>query len=188
MSDGADHEKPWLFQNAAVRLRHAVLSLISSKPVTSTKRTANANPTAGDDTDVDCSWCTKRFKARRGGTRQRFCSVHCRMAFWSALRRWGEAALTAGTLIINAIRDADPAACTLPQPAKSPPSSAAADAATARFVVQIPQALIQRLAFRHFAICHYERDDLPVLLAALGRIGQKPTITETAEHVRVLSF
>ena len=84
----------------------------------------------------------------------------------------------------------------LPQPAKSPPpvpeagipSNAAPDAATARFVVEIPQALIQRLAFRHFAICHYERDDLPALLAALSRIGQKPTITETAEHVRVLSF
>jgi hypothetical protein len=82
-------------------------------------------------------------------------------------------------------------ACTLPQSAKSlppVPSNAAPDAATARFVVEIPQAMIQRLAFRHFAICHYERDDLPALLAALGRIGQKPTITETAEHVRVLSF
>ena len=35
------------------------------------------------------------------------------MAFWTALRRWGERAIDAGVLTIDDIRKGDPAACTL---------------------------------------------------------------------------
>ena len=171
-------------ERAALQLRRAVQLLIDPKPVTSTKRTANANPSAGDDTAVDCPWCTKRFTPRRGGTRQRFCSVRCRMAFWSALRRWGEAALTAGTLTIDAIRNADPGACTLPHRAKSPPPvpeaglpSSAAPEAMARVVVDLPKDLIKALVFRHFELRFGEQDDLAAVMAALHRVGYKPAVT-----------
>jgi hypothetical protein len=39
--------------------------------------------------------------------------------FWSALRRWGERAVAAGFLTIDAIKNRDPAACTLPPAAFS---------------------------------------------------------------------
>jgi hypothetical protein len=44
--------------------------------------------------------------------------------FWSALRRWGERAVAAGFLTIDAIKNGDPAACTLPRTTISPPSVA----------------------------------------------------------------
>jgi hypothetical protein len=53
------------------------------------------------------------FRARRGGSPQRFCGSKCRMMFWSALRRWGEQAVAAGILTIGDIRSGSPAACTL---------------------------------------------------------------------------
>jgi hypothetical protein len=73
----------------------------------------------------------------------------------------------------------------LPQPAKSPPpapeagipSNAAPDAATARFVVETPQALIQRMVFRHFELRFGEQDDLVAVMAALQRVGYRPTVT-----------
>ena len=117
------------------------------------------------------------------------------MAFWSALRGAGERALAAGTLTINAVRNGRLEACTLvgreeaPLPcSKIGSTDQPSPEPLKRFVVEIPQVLIQRLVFAHFAICHYERDDLPALLAALGRIGQKATITETADHVKMLSY
>jgi hypothetical protein len=42
------------------------------------------------------------------------------MAFWSALRRWGERAVAAGVLTIADIRNGAPAACTLLPGAISP--------------------------------------------------------------------
>ena len=45
-----------------------------------------------------CQWCERPFPARRGGSPQRFCRSSCRIAFWSALRRWGERAVAAGML------------------------------------------------------------------------------------------
>jgi hypothetical protein len=64
-------------------------------------------------TSTVCQWCDGPFRARRGGSPQRFCGAGCRTAFWSALRRWGERAVAAGILTINDIKKADPAACTL---------------------------------------------------------------------------
>lgn len=40
--------------------------------------------------------------------------------FWSALRRWGERAVAAGFLTIDAIKNCDPAACTLRSGSMSP--------------------------------------------------------------------
>jgi hypothetical protein len=44
--------------------------------------------------------------------------------FWSALRCWGERAVAAGFLTIDAIKNRDPAACTLPGTTISLPSVA----------------------------------------------------------------
>src|SRR6516225_2196583 len=63
--------------------------------------------------DQACLWCGCRFQARRGGSPKRFCSAPHRMAFWSALRRWAERAVTAGFLTVDHIRSDDPIACTL---------------------------------------------------------------------------
>ena len=60
-----------------------------------------------------CDWCERQFRARRGGSPQRFCGPKCRVAFWSVLRRFGELALSDGVLTIADIRNGDPSACTL---------------------------------------------------------------------------
>jgi hypothetical protein len=60
-----------------------------------------------------CLWCDRPFRTRRGGSPKRFCSAAHRVAFWSALRRWGERAVAARVLTLDQIRNADPAACTL---------------------------------------------------------------------------
>ena len=59
-----------------------------------------------------CEWCGKPFRARRGGSPQRFCGAACRSAFWSALRRWGERAVASGILTLDTIKNGNPAACT----------------------------------------------------------------------------
>jgi hypothetical protein len=43
------------------------------------------------------------------------------MAFWSALRRWGERAIDAGVFTVADIRNGDPAACTLPRATSAVP-------------------------------------------------------------------
>jgi hypothetical protein len=67
-----------------------------------------------------CPWCGRPFRARRGGSAQRFCCARCRISFWSALRRWGERAVAAGILTGTDIRSGDPEACTLLLGASSP--------------------------------------------------------------------
>ena len=70
---------------------------------------------------TECEWCEQPFRPRHGGSPQRFCGSKCRTAFWSALRRWGERAVTVGILTIDDVKNADPAACTLPGARISPP-------------------------------------------------------------------
>jgi hypothetical protein len=82
-----------------------------------------------EGTSAPCQWCERPFQARRGGSAQRFCGTKCRTMFWSALRRSGERALAAGVVTISDIRRADPAACTLPGAAISPPPVGLLDAA-----------------------------------------------------------
>ena len=56
------------------------------------------------ETSTSCRWCERPFRARQGGSPQRFCGARCRMMFWSALRRWGERAVAAGILTIADIK------------------------------------------------------------------------------------
>ena len=168
-------------------------SLYNAPYRTSTTMTAKAQPTQTDDNA--CDWCTKGFKARRGGTRQRFCSARCRSALWSALRRCGERALAAGTLSIGDLRDGHLEACTLGGREKTPPPCpdiGSADRAPAeplkRFVVEVPQGLLMTLVFRLFEIRFSEQDDLPAIMGALTRLRHKPKISETSGGVKVLTF
>ena len=64
---------------------------------------------------ADCLWCNCNLppRARAGGSPQRFCCAAHRMAFWSALRRWGERAVAARVLSIDQIKNGSLAACTL---------------------------------------------------------------------------
>jgi hypothetical protein len=70
---------------------------------------------------TECEWCEQPFRPRHGGSPQRFRGSKCRAGFWSALRRWGERAVAAGILTIDDIKNANPAACTLPGARISPP-------------------------------------------------------------------
>ena len=160
---------------------------------TSTTMTAKAQPTQTDDNA--CDWCTKGFKARRGGTRQRFCSARCRSALWSALRRCGERALAAGTLSIDAVRNGRMEVCTLGGREKTPPpypetgvGIQASPELLRRFIVEVPQGLLTTLVFRLFEIRFSEQDDLSAILAALTRLRHKPKISETSDGVKVLTF
>jgi hypothetical protein len=56
------------------------------------------------ETSTSCRWCKRPFRARQGGSPQRFCGASCRTMFWSALRRWGERALAADILTIADIK------------------------------------------------------------------------------------
>ena len=67
-----------------------------------------------------CAWCGRPLQARRGGSPKRFCEPEHRMAFWSALRRWGEHAVASGMLTISDIKKGAPAACTLLSEGVSP--------------------------------------------------------------------
>lgn len=64
------------------------------------------------ETSPVCPWCGRPFRARRGGSAQRFCRAKCRTMFWSALRHWGERAVAGGFLTVDAIKNGNPAACT----------------------------------------------------------------------------
>jgi hypothetical protein len=60
-----------------------------------------------------CLWCAARVTLRRGGSPRKFCSPRCRHEFHSCARRWAEAAVAAGALSIDVLKNGDPAACTL---------------------------------------------------------------------------
>ena len=142
-----------------------------------------------------CPWCTKEFKPRRGGSAQRFCNARCRTACWSALRRWSEAALSAGTLSIDVVRSGRLEACTPREITEVPhahPETGSVNqpspAPLKQFRVQISKAVITALVFRHHQIRFSQQDDLIAIITALARLGHKPKISETPEHVRVFSF
>jgi hypothetical protein len=48
---------------------------------------------------------------------------------------------------------------------------------SARFLVQIPRSVIEALIFQHRYLRFDERDDVRAILAALDRLGRRPTIT-----------
>ena len=162
--------------------------------MTGTKLTANVTPSANPDTVHACFWCGKPLRSRRSGSAERFCCAAHRNSYWTACRKLGEVVVSSGIVNIADLK-ADPAACTLPELTKSPPtvpaagipSNAAPDAATVRLVVEVPQARVQRLVFRDYVLCPHQRDDPLALLAALVRLGLRPTITVT-EDAKLLSY
>jgi hypothetical protein len=80
-----------------------------------------------------CQWCERPFRARRGGSPQRFCGGKCRSAFWTALRHWGERAVAAGILTINDIKSGNPTARTvLARATSSAPASGEAPRSISR--------------------------------------------------------
>lgn len=132
--------------------------------------------------DVKCSWCGQDLQPRRGGSPQRFCSAKHRSLFWSALRRWGERAIAAGTLTIAEVKNGAVGACTLPQ-CSDPPSplpdigrshNASADAPL-RFLVEVERSTVSWLVKLRF-IRPEQWNDLTAILTALKRVGQPPSI------------
>jgi hypothetical protein len=60
-----------------------------------------------------CLWCAAPVTLRRGGSPRKFCRARCRHEFHSCARRWAEAAVAAGALSIDVLKNGDPTACTL---------------------------------------------------------------------------
>jgi hypothetical protein len=67
-----------------------------------------------------CLWCAAPVTLRRGGSPKKFCSDRCRHEFHSCARRWAEAAVAAGTLNIDVLKNSDIEACTLLPRATTP--------------------------------------------------------------------
>ena len=105
------------------------------------------------------------------------------------------AELAAGRLPLAAVKTGLPATRALVTDAARPPSipergpsTLAAPEALARFVIEIPRLLIDRLAMMHFEISYRQRDDILALLSALARVGRQPAISKTSEGETILSY
>jgi hypothetical protein len=107
----------------------------------------------------------------------------------------GELAVALGIVSVADLK-ADPVACTLRWREKAPPPCPREIGVTdrppaeplKRFAVEVPQGLLTALVFRHHEIRHSEQTDLIAVMAALTRIGLKPTVRESSEGERVFSF
>jgi hypothetical protein len=138
------------------------------------------------ETSTLCPWCDRPFRARRGGSPQRFCGSKCRATFWSALRRWGERAVAAGTLTITDVKYDPAAACTPLQETESPvPLSdiGAGDTAPCdalRFVVDIERSKVDWLVKLRM-IRSDQQDDLLAIMTGLKHLGQPPSISRIGQ-------
>ena len=140
-----------------------------------------------EEPSTSCQWCAKPFQARRGGgSPRRFCCTKCRTTFWSALRRWGEHAIAAGTLTITDVKNGVVAACTPPQ-GNEPPlplsdigaSDLAPGDALVKFIVDIERSKVDWLVkFR--MIRSDQQDDLLAVMNGLKNLGQPPSISRIA--------
>jgi hypothetical protein len=133
-----------------------------------------------------CEWCELPFRARRGGSAQRFCRAKCRNMFWSALRRSGDRALAEGILSMTDLRRGVATACTLRQRTERlPPLSdtgrhdLALPDGLLRFSVELEPAIVDQLGGLGL-IKPTEVRDLAAILTALRRIGITPTISCSA--------
>ena len=104
------------------------------------------------------------------------------MIFWSALRRWGERAITAGTLTIANVKDGAATACTLLRSRE--PALRLLDIGSdypaspdrpLRFYIEIERGLLVGLVRLGF-IRSSELNDLGAVTSALRRIGQTPNV------------
>jgi hypothetical protein len=129
-----------------------------------------------------CQWCETPFRPRRGGSPQRFCGPKCRMAFWSALRQWGERAIAAGTITIADVKNGVATACTLltiGEPILRLRDIGSGVPASPdrplQFYVEVERGLVAGLV-RLGLIRSNELNDLGTVISALRRIGQTPSI------------
>jgi hypothetical protein len=135
---------------------------------------------------IPCLWCDHSFEPRRGGSRQTFCRSDCRAAYHKATRQWCERAIADGRLTIEDLRNGNPVAYTLrgcgeppsPLPDIGSMDSAFPDPVT-RFVVEVPRYTIEAFVRFHFIGSH-QQDDLLVIIDALKRLGQTPSISRMA--------
>jgi hypothetical protein len=134
-----------------------------------------------------CPSCGKSFKPRQtGGKRQRYCSLGCRRSFDSAVRARGRIEIDAETAAPSSgIGSGACATRALAQQRETPPrminNEGAGDPvlsdAPVRFVVEVPVSIVRALIFTFRHLPFHQRDDLPAILAALDRLGCKPSIT-----------
>ena len=131
-----------------------------------------------------CLWCGRPFKARTGGTRQTYCCPRHRVAFHTAARLWAERRVAVGLLTIDDLKHGPGVACTLVASMEPPSPLGDTDRADAalpdswtRFLVEIPRGVIEALIFLHRDLPFDKRHDLREILAALDRLGRKPTVT-----------
>jgi hypothetical protein len=133
-----------------------------------------------------CEWCERPFEPRLGGSPQRFCGTKCRSTFWSALRRFAEQAIAAGTLTIADVKNGVVAACTPLQDIESPvqvfgngAGDPAPDDALLRFIVDFERSKLTWLV-RLGLIRPDQQDDLLAIITALKRLGQPARISRIA--------
>jgi hypothetical protein len=131
---------------------------------------------------IACLWCEHSFERRSGGSPQRFCGPRCRNAFWSALRQWGDRAITDGVLTIANLKNGTAAACTLLQrgnPTRAlhdiEPNPVADPHAPLRFIVEVERSIVDGLVKIGF-IRLDERDELLPIINAMKRLGRVPDI------------
>ena len=89
------------------------------------------------------------------------------MAFWSALRRWGERAVATGVLTIADIRNGDVAACTLLPGAISPAPISPAEKPAPGVPAESPDEAAELLDDFLIALLELPGDAWPDLAAAL---------------------
>ena len=160
------------------------------------QQTASASQphVASPETPGACSWCGQVLRSRRGGSAGRFCCAAHRTSYWAACRKFGEQAVALGIVSVAELK-ADPAACTLPGALKLPSPVPEAGRASntspepqAEFVIRIPRDLVRSLIFRYCELQHSEEGDVIAILAALRRLGRRPTMSETSAGETVLSY
>jgi hypothetical protein len=95
-----------------------------------------------------CLWCASPVTLRRGGSPRKFCCARCRHEFHSCARRWAEAAVAAGALSVDVLKNGDPAVYTLLRGTISP--TPVAPCAEARYTPQqqLELAMARAVAMR----------------------------------------
>jgi hypothetical protein len=99
--------EPNLNSRSRLRIRAAIKRTVMDARLTKleTKRMMHG--------ETICLWCAAPVTLRRGGSPKKFCSARCRHEFHSCARRWAEAAVAAGALSIDVLKNGGFAACTL---------------------------------------------------------------------------
>ena len=69
-----------------------------------------------------------------------------------------------------------------------PPATTAPPEPPVRFYVEIPRVLVRQLILAYCELRYSEQDDLIAILAALTRLGRRPTMSETSAGETVLSY